>query len=96
MRRCCTTLGQLLRMASTLDNIAPCPQNTDMDKRSGFWQVDWTPNAQDLQALITPQGMVLKWKFWPFGVANIPAVFQKLMIKILSLLCGRPVVQKVI
>ena len=36
-----------------------------MDKRSGFWQVDLTPNAQELLAFITPQGRVFKWKVMP-------------------------------
>ena len=39
---------------------------TKMDKRSGFWQVDLTPNAQKLPAFITPQGRVFKWKVMPF------------------------------
>ena len=65
-----------------------------MDKQSGFWQVDLTPNAQELLALITPQRRVFKWKVMPFGVANAPALYQELMNKILSILHWRPVVQK--
>ena len=67
-----------------------------MDKRSGFWQVDLTPNAQELLAFITPQGRVCKWKVMPFGVANAPALFQELMNKILSILRRRPKVQELI
>ena len=55
-----------------------------MDKRSGFWQVDLTPKAQELLAFITPQGRVFKWKVMPSGVANAPALFQELMNNILS------------
>ena len=33
---------------STLEKIASCRYKTKMDKRSGFWQVDLTPNAQEL------------------------------------------------
>ena len=43
-------------MESTLEKIASCRYKTKMDKRSGFWQVDLTPNAQELLAFITPQG----------------------------------------
>ena len=57
-----------------------------MDKQSGFWQVDLTPNAQERLAFITPQGRVFKWKFMPFGVANTLALFQELMNKILYIL----------
>ena len=67
-----------------------------MDKRSRFWQVDLTPNAQELLAFITPQQRVFKWKVMPFGVANAPAVFQELMNKILSILRQRPNVQELI
>ena len=67
---------------------------TKMDKGSGFWQVDLTPNAQELLAFITPQGRVFKWKVMPFGVANAAALFQELMNKLLSILRRRPVVQE--
>ena len=76
--------------------IASCRYKTKMDKRSGFWQVDLTPNAQELLAFITPQGRVFKWKVMPFGVANAPALFQELMNKILSILRRRPNVQELI
>ena len=73
-------------MESTLEKIASCRYKTKMDKRSGFWQVDLTPNAQELLAFITPLGRVFKWKVMPCGVANAPALFHKLMNKILSIL----------
>ena len=83
-------------MESTLEKIPSCRYKTKMDKRSGFWQVDLTPNAQEGLASITPQGRVFKWKVMPFGVANAPALFQELMNKILSILRQRPVVQELI
>ena len=58
--------------------------------------MDLTPNAQELLAFITPQGMVFKWKVMPFGVANAPALFQELMKEILSILPRRPVGQELI
>ena len=69
-----------------------------MDKRSGFWHLELTPNAQELLAIITPQGKgrVFKWKVMPLGVANAPALFQELMNKILSILRRRPKVQKLV
>ena len=78
--------GSFPNMESTLEKIASCRYKTKMDKRSGFWQVDLTPNAQELLAFITPQGRVFKSKVMPFGVANAPALFQELMNKILSIL----------
>ena len=48
--------GSIPNMDSTLEKIASCRYKTKMDKRSGLWQVDLTPNAQEILAFITPQG----------------------------------------
>ena len=39
--------GSIPNMESALEKIASCRYKTKMDKRSGFWQVDLTPNARD-------------------------------------------------
>ena len=83
-------------MESSLEKIASCRYKAKMDKRSGFWQVDLTPNAQELLAFITPQGRVFKSKVMPSGLPNTPALFRELMNKILSIRPRRPVVQKLI
>ena len=83
-------------MESTLEKIASCRYKSKMDKRSGFWQVDLTPNAQELLVFITRQGRVFKWKVMPSGVANAPTLFQELINKILSMLQRRPKVQELI
>ena len=88
--------GCIPNMESTLEKMASRRYKTKMDKRSGFWQVDLTPNAQELLAFNTPQGSFFKWKVMPFGVANAPALFQGLMNKILSILRRRPEVQELI
>ena len=88
--------GSIPNMESTLEKIASYRYKTKMDKRSGFWQVDLTPNAEELRAFITAQGRVFKWKVMPFGVANAPALCEELMNKILSILRRRPVVQQLI
>ena len=83
--------GSIPYMESAPEKIASCRYKTKMDELSEYWQVDLTPYAQELLAFITPQ-----WKVMPFGVANAPAPFQKLMNKILSILCPRPLVQELI
>ena len=88
--------GSIPNMENTPERIAKCRYKTKTDKRSGFWQVDLTAAAQELLALITPKGRVFKWKVMPFGVANAPALFQKLMNKILYILRRRPLVQELI
>ena len=84
--------GSIGNIESTLRRLASCRYKTKMDKRGGFWQVDPTPNAHELQAFISPQGRVFKWKV----VANARALFQELMNTILSTLRRRPVVQELI
>ena len=68
--------GSIPNMESTLEKIASCRYKTKMDKRSGFWQVDLTPDAQELLAFITPQGRVFKWKVMPFAWPTHP-LFSK-------------------
>ena len=81
--------GSIPNIESTFEKIASCCYKTKMDKRSGFWQVDLMPYAQELLAFITPQGRVFKSKVMPFGVANAPALLNKIS----SMLRRRPVVQ---
>ena len=50
--------GSIPNMESTLEKRSSCRYKTKMDRRSGFCQVDLTPNAQELLAFITPQGRV--------------------------------------
>ena len=83
-------------MENTLERIAKCRYKTKMNKHSGFWQVDLTATAQDLQAFITPKGRLFKWNVMPFGVANAPALLKELMNKILYILRRRPLVQELI
>ena len=51
--------GSIPNMESTLEKIASCRYKTKMYKRSGFWQVDLTPNAQELEAYIVDERLHL-------------------------------------
>ena len=81
-------------MEDTLDRIAKCRYKTKIDRRSGFSQDDLAAAAQELLAFITPKGRVFKCEVMPFRVANAPALFQELMIKIWYILRRRPLVQE--
>jgi len=83
-------------MEATIEKIASRRWKSKMDKRSGFWQVELTPRAQDLLAFNTPNGRVFHSKVMPFGVANAPAVFQELMNQLLSILKRRPRVRELL
>ena len=57
--------GSIPNMETTLERTAKCQFKTKMDKRSGFWQVDAPPAAQELLAFVTPEGRVFRWKVMP-------------------------------
>ena len=84
------------QLESTPEKNASCRYKTYLNKRILFWPVDLMPNAQELLALITPEGRVFKWKVMPFGVANAPARMQQLVNKILFILHSMPVVEELI
>ena len=88
--------SSLPNMEHTLERMSSSCYKTNMDKRSGFWQVDLTAAAQELLAFITPKGGVFKRLVMPFGVATARAVFLELMNKVLYKLRRRPIVPKLI
>ena len=75
--------GSLPNMERTLECMARSRFKSKIDMRSGFWQVELTPEAQRLTAFITPEGRIFRWKVMPFGLANAPAVFQEIMNQIM-------------
>ena len=88
--------GSLPLMENTVETAAGCRYKTKMDKRSGFWQIDLTESAGDLTAFIAPDGRVYKWRVMPFGIGNVPALFQELMNQVIALCKRRPAVQELL
>ena len=68
--------GSIPNMESTLEKIASCCYKTKMDKRSGFWQMDLTPNAQELLAFITPRGDCSSGRSCPLAWPMHPLLFK--------------------
>ena len=60
-----------------------------LDLAAGYWQIKVQPDSQEKAVFITHQGLY-KFKVMPFGVMNAPAVFQRLMQKVLSKLMTGP------
>ena len=53
-----------------------------LDLTSGYWKIKVHENSQEKTAFITHQGFY-EFRVMPFGVMNAPAVFQRLMQRLL-------------
>lgn len=73
----------LPRIDDTLDYIAGSSWFSSLDLRSGYWQVELSPEARPKTAFTIGQGL-WQFKVMPFGLCNAPATFERLMEKVLA------------
>ena len=73
----------LPRINDLLDQLGKSKYYTTLDLVSGYWQIRVHANSQEKTAFATHQGSY-EFRVMPFGVMNAPAVFQRLMQRVLS------------
>jgi hypothetical protein len=56
---------------------------TKIDLSRGYWQIGVDKESRQYTAFVTPQGL-FQWKVMPFGLVNAPAVFSRMMRKLLQ------------
>uniref|UniRef100_A0AAV2MGF7 ribonuclease H n=1 Tax=Knipowitschia caucasica TaxID=637954 RepID=A0AAV2MGF7_KNICA len=73
----------LPRIDDALDYISGSSWFSSLDMRSGYWQVELSPQARAKTAFTFGQGL---WQFRviPFGLCNAPATFERLMERVLA------------
>ncbi len=72
----------LPRIDDLLDQLGDSKYFSTLDLASGYWQIRVHADSQEKTAFVTPQGL-FEFRVMPFGLTNAPAVFQRLMQRVL-------------
>ena len=73
----------LPRIDDTIDALRGSSWFSTLDLASGYWQVPMAPEDAEKTAFTTPFGL-FQFKKMPFGLANAPATFERLMDLVLA------------
>ena len=73
----------LPRIADLLDRLGRSRFFTTLDLAAGFWQVKVDEESCEKTAFVTQRGL-FEFRVMPFGLTNAPAIFQRLMQRVLD------------
>ena len=71
-------LFPLPRIDETIESLAGAEWFSTLELASGYSQVSITHGDREKTAFVTRKGL-FQWKVMPFGLANAPATFSRLM-----------------
>ena len=72
----------LPRVDDLVDQLGSSRFFSTLDLASGYWQIRMSPQSREKTAFVVPQGLY-EFRDMPFGLTNAPAVFQRLMQRVL-------------
>ena len=72
----------LPRIDDLLDQLGQSSYFSTLDLALGFWQIPVHPDSREKTAFVTHRGL-FQFRVMPFGLTNAPAVFQRLMQRVL-------------
>ena len=73
----------LPRIDDLLDQLGKAQYFSTVDLAAGYWQI-WINEASKEKTAFTTQQGLFEFRVMPFGLTNAPAVFQRLMQKVIS------------
>ncbi|XP_068243231.1 uncharacterized protein [Palaemon carinicauda] len=73
----------LPRIQDIIDQVSNSTYLTQIDLLKGYYQIKLTETAKEISSFITPFGL-FSYNVMPFGLANAPATFQRVMSLILQ------------
>ena len=73
----------LPRIDDLLDQLGKSKYFSTLDLAAGFWQIRMSNSSKEKTAFITQNGL-FEFQVMPFGLTNAPAVFQRLMQRVIS------------
>ena len=73
----------LPRIDDLLDQLGGARYFSTLGMASGFWQIQMDTQSREKTAFTTPHGLY-EFLVMPFGLTNAPAVFQRLVQRVLA------------
>ena len=73
----------LPRIDDLIDQLGRARYFTTLDLAAGYWQIRVADDSIEKTAFVTPNGL-FEFRVMPFGLTNAPAIFQRLMQRVLN------------